>query len=369
MPRVVHVISTPAGFGGAERVVQVLAAEGARRGWDHEVLNPFARFGPPLAPGFRPPYPAPYAERVTASLRDLPAARRWLLAELERACPDVVHAHLFHAAAAVASLPRRYGPRVLTHHHGSVFEWSARRLHALGDCAVLRRYDRVVAVSDSVLHHLRTRCRCPASALVKIGNAWSGQPLPPLPHDRPTVVCIANFRAEKGHEVLIDAFEAVVQRLPDALLVLAGSGPLEEPLRARVDGLGLTGNVRFTGIVDDVWPVLADSDVFVLPSLFEPLGISALEAMAAGLPVVASAVGGLTEVVEAGVSGTLVPPADRARLAGALVEILMEPPLREAMGRAARQAARRWTADVMVEGYLSLYEQLLEARKRSGPVE
>jgi glycosyltransferase involved in cell wall biosynthesis len=172
---------------------------------------------------------------------------------------------------------------------------------------------------------------------------------------------VANFRPQKGHDMLLAAFAEVVRELPDASLVLVGDGALSDGLAAQARTLGIASSVRFEGTVPEVWPLLAQADVFALASRYEPLGLAALEAMAAGLPVVATGVGGLRDLVEPGVTGELVDPDDARGLAERLVALLRAPSTLAAMGAAGRERAAAHGADRMAEQYLGLYEELLEA--------
>jgi glycosyltransferase involved in cell wall biosynthesis len=359
MPRVVHVISTREGIGGAERVLEALLREGEARGWEQIVLNPFGRSSQgellkPLLSGAA--YESRPGERTTA----LPALRAWLGRRVAAARADVVHAHLFHALVLTASLRRGRHRSVATHHHGRYAEFAGRPGLVRLDRWAGRRFDRVVAVSGAVERLLRGAYGYPASKVARIPNGWAGRPREREGRPaRPTVVSVANLRRQKGHGVLLEAFASVREAVPDARLVLVGEGELGPALRARARELGLDGHVEFAGAVLDVWPFLADADVFALASYFEPLGITALEGMAAGLPVVATAVDGLEEVVTPGVTGRLVPVADPAALAHELIELLRDENLRVAMGAAGREVAASRRLGDTASRYFELYEELL----------
>jgi glycosyltransferase involved in cell wall biosynthesis len=170
---------------------------------------------------------------------------------------------------------------------------------------------------------------------------------------------VARLRREKGHDVLLDAFALVRREVPTARLVLVGDGEFAASVRAQVTAMGLGESVVFAGVVPDVWPYLAEADVFALASRSEAFGIAVVEAMAAGLPIVASASGGIPELVEPGVSGDLFPPGDHRVLASHLVRLLRSPERRAAMGQAARVAAAGHRRERAVERYMELYEQML----------
>jgi glycosyltransferase involved in cell wall biosynthesis len=346
--------------GGAERVVAELVEEGAARGWDQLVLNPFALdpWNSELAGLVAP---ADYRGRVCSRLGGVPGLALWLRGRLRDFEPNIVHAHLFHAGVATAAAgPRLPGRYVLTHHHGDSLVYERRRVDVGLDRLAGWRYDRVVAISRSVYEFLRSRYRYPADKLVLVPNGWSGDPRPePGLANHPTVISVARFRAQKGHADLLSAFAIVVREIPQARLLLVGDGKLAADLRRRVNSLRLGENVEFCGAIDDVWPVLAEAHVFALASLYEPLGIAVLEAMAAGLPVVATAVGGIPELVEDGQTGRLVAPHAPDQMAAALVDLLDSPDARASMGAAGRERAKEFTTSRAIGRYFGLYDELV----------
>ncbi len=359
-PRVAHVISTPAGIGGAERVLGQIVAAGAERGWDQIVLNPFARSGanPALQ---RVCGDVRYAAFPAARLRHLPSLLTWLDRRLAAFGPAIVHAHLFHALVAVATSRGSHGAwLVSSHHHGDHFRETGQRLYERVDRYAGGRFDRVVAVSAMVRDFLVAEYRYAPDRVPLIMNGWAGAPAARAGlARRPTIVCTANFRAQKDHVTLLEAVRLVTRDIPTVELLLVGGGELEEHLRRRAHDLGVAANVRFVGTVEDVWPYLAQAHVFALASRYEPLGIAILEAMAAGLPVVATAAGGIPELVAAGATGELVRPGDARAMARHLTRLLREPELREHMARAARTVAAEHSTSRMVEAYFGLYDALL----------
>jgi glycosyltransferase involved in cell wall biosynthesis len=355
--RVAHVISSPAGIGGAERVLAELVQAGHSHGAKQLVLNPFASADHAHLASLLSP--CTYQSYVCSRWEKLPHARSWLARELNEFRPTVVHAHLFHAVALAATLrfPTSVS-RLLTHHHGDAFVHEQRPLRERVDRACCSRYDAVVAVSEDTRNFLIDRYQCSEDRLYTIPNGWSGKPKPRAPGQGRKVICVANFRRQKGHDVLLTAFADVARKLPDAQLILVGDGPLRQTVNEQTQALRLTSRVRFEGEVSDVWSLLAEADVFALPSHFEPLGLAALEAMAAGLPIVATRVGGLHELVRPGVNGMLVSPGDSGGLARAITEVLSSRPLAEKLGRASRALAAARRSDRMTSSYMALYQEL-----------
>lgn len=367
-PRVAYVISTTTGGGGAERLLVRLVQEGDARGWEQLVLNPFARELPATFAGLATS--SRYRRRRCDRFAQLPALRRWVRGELQAFQPDIVHVMLFHALLTVASLPRRTGGRRLLTHvygeglrsepHGTVKAWLDRWAAA--------RFDRVVAISEAVRRFLVTEYGYPAANITCIPPGWEGQPLPRAAGDRaPTVICVAKLRPEKGHDILLAAFQVVRREVPDARLVLVGDGDLRPELEAQVAARGLDGAVAFTGAVPEIWPYLAEADVFALASATEAFGMAIVEAMAAGLPVVVPAVGGVPELVEPGVSGELFSAQDSDGLARSLVRLLRDAELRRRMGATAREVAEPLRMDNTIPRYFELYDELLQGRHPDGP--
>jgi glycosyltransferase involved in cell wall biosynthesis len=164
----------------------------------------------------------------------------------------------------------------------------------------------------------------------------------------------------KGLVYLLRAIASLRVEFPNLVLEIAGSGPERATLEREAQTLGLSDGVRFLGWVEELAPVLARWEVFVLPSLEEGFPMAALEAMAAGLPVVASAVGGVPELVEDGRTGYLVPPRDPAALADRLRVLLLDPVQQRAFGAAGQARVRdHFSAERMVTRIAEIYDGLL----------
>lgn len=360
LARIAHIISSPEGIGGAEKVLAAIVRD-QRPGWEQVVVNVCGQ-NRELEAACPPQtmYVRPNSVPVFASLWTVTSA-------LRKFRPDLVHAHLPLAMVAVASLRRRGEVRLATHHHGDHFVVLKRRLAADLDRVAGKRFDTVIAPSEAVRAFLLSRYGYAEDRVRTIPNGWTGSP--PISRTLgkaadPTLVSVANFRPQKNHEMLLRAFALVHEEMPRARLLLVGGGPGEGAVRQLADLLGLHGAVEFTGKVDDVWPYLCRSHLFVLTSNYEPLGVAVLEAMAAGLPVVATAVGGLPELVRPGVSGELVSPGDAAGTASAITTILRSRTLADSLGSAARAIAAEYTSEVMVDRHVCLYSELLSRGSR-----
>ncbi|UFN48734.1 glycosyltransferase [Roseomonas sp. OT10] len=184
--------------------------------------------------------------------------------------------------------------------------------------------------------------------------------------DGPVLLMVGRFTPQKNHALLLDALPGLLERHPRATALLVGEGPLGCDVARAVAARGLAARVRLLGGRGDVPDLMAAADLLVLPSAFEGLPLVLLEAMALGLPAVATRVGGATDAVEDGVTGWLVPPGDAPALAGALARALDDPGARAAAGEAARRRhAEHFGAARMLRDTRALYAAHAPAVHRS----
>lgn len=224
----------------------------------------------------------------------------------------------------------------------------------------------VVANSPAAAEVLRTE-GVAASKVTVIANGLDGRAHdgPPRPRDRHVrrIVTVANLRPEKSHETLIAAAAMIATACPELRYQIVGDGARRGELESLARERGVERITEFLGHREDVPALLAASDVFVLPSRSEAFPNGAIEAMAAGLPVVASAVGGLLDLIESGRTGILVPPSDPEPLAAALQALYNDPARASEIGAAARRdVLARYSFDRMVAAFEALYESELHAR-------
>lgn len=179
------------------------------------------------------------------------------------------------------------------------------------------------------------------------------------------VTTVASLERHKGHVYLLEAGKEVIQRSRNIHFLFVGDGSLRAELESRAAALGIAEHVHFLGERLDVPEILAGSDIFVLPSLSEGLSLALVEAGLAGLPVVASRVDGIPEIVEDGWNGILVPPRDVAALAGALQALAEDVSHRERMGKEGRAIAlERFSMERTAFQVATLYRRLLERERR-----
>lgn len=362
--RIAHV-DAERGFSGGEVQVFLLIDGLAARGHDNLLL---------CAPGSRAEAEAVrrgIAVRAVPMRTDLDLAATWRLSRrLADADIDLVHLHTGRAAwlgglaAWLAGLPAIVTRRM---DRPVPRGWRTRLIYEH-----LTR--RVVAISAAVAECL-AGAGVPAARVTVISSAVDVGRLQPrrdrvavraaeaAAPDDVVVLTMSALVPRKGVIVLLDALNALARRGLRPLLWIAGDGPERAALATRVASLGLAAQVRFLGERADVGDLLAGCDVFAMPSLHEGLGIAALEAMAAGRAVIASAVGGLADAIVDGRTGLLVPPDDPCRLADALESLLRDSELRAALGAAGPQrVAERFSAASMVAAYERLYREVLGAR-------
>ena len=299
--------------------------------------------------------------KAASTLRQVLNITRWLRREqiqLVHAC-DVYANVIALTAAALARVPVRIGSR-----RGIVSPVPSRAMLPLQRLAYTAAH-RVVANSRAAADRLHAEGVTSSKiAVIPNGIDLTTLPLAAARAGR-FVTTVANLRAGKGHDVLLRAATHVTRRHPDVRFRLIGDGVLRAELEAQARALGIADFIDFMGHRDDVGVLLGESAVFAFPSLMEAFPNAVMEAMAVGLPVVATNVGGIPELVTDGVTGLLVPASDDKALAGAILRLLEDPGLAARCGAAARAAiAARFSFDQMVSSFETLYETELQSRPR-----
>ena len=296
--------------------------------------------------------------------------------------------------AMVADVIRAESLEVLHAHYAVPFVHVAARLvHELGDSAPvtiatlhgtdvsvhgrepderrrltesLRRLAAITTVSDD---HARLAGRLfalaePPVVIPNFVNLQRFRPAVSPHHDRPRIAHVSNFRRVKDPRSLTQIFLAIRERI-DAELWLIGDGPTLPALMASLSEAGAESSVRSFGATMDVGAIMRQADVLLMTSVAESFCLAAAEAMACGLPVVATRVGGIGEVVEDGETGHLFAVGDHASAAAAIVELLERPLLRRRLGTAARRRAARFTPERIVPLYAELYRTLVGSQRRA----
>lgn len=358
------------GLGGAEQVVIRLAAGLDRR-----------RFTPVICCLNEP---GPFASQAAShgieviALRKRPGvdlAMLWRLTRLMRARRiRIVHPHLWGAncwGRLAAYLSRV--PVILAHEHG-LQPWRGR-WHFLCDRWLGRVTHRVLFASHDVMESYSRRTGIPAARCQVIPNGVETAPLPQRREalrqahgwaaEERVIVSVGRHVPEKGYEDLLTATASLAKQLPRVRVVLIGDGPDRARLEALKAQLGVNGHVVFAGRLpqEQVAQWVAAADVYVQPSRAEALPLAVLEAMAAGVPVIATRVGDLQRLIADGRTGHLVPPADPGALAATIRDVLQHPDRERAIAEAAQAMVRqRHSHAGMMRAVEQVYDDAIRAR-------
>ena len=355
------------GTGGAESLIRAALPHLRGEGFD-VALWALKEVRP--APGV-----AGRGEEFTEDARIVPPAR--LGRELRAARFDLIHSHLFWANLAARTAGRFAGVRAIVNSYHGIDAWPTAS-HRWLERRTVRLADRVVVCSEAVRCYARDCLGLPEERLVAIPNGIVATRFQKPEARQAARRCLGLQPGDlaigsvgrldepvKGYSVLVSAFPIVSRRQPRAVCLVAGSGAAEASLRSTARESGTGDRLRFLGERQDIPDFLQALDLYVQPSRLEGFGLAALEAMAAGVPVVASHTGGLPEVIEDGVSGDLVPPGDPAALAEALLALLADAPRRAAYAvQGARRAAARFPLDRMVSAWGEVYRAVLREKGR-----
>jgi glycosyltransferase involved in cell wall biosynthesis len=357
MYRLVHII-TSFDIGGAEQFLFDLCSHLDRKRFHVRVVA-IVRGGPMRAEFHEAGIPTDVVGKATkfgfGTIRDL-------VADLQSPLPDIVHTHLFggdtwgRIAALRAGVPRLIRTEQNTNRdEGIVKRFVKSRLD--------RRTDRIVAVSDAVRTCSVRRDWSPQERMVIIPNGVD------LVRFRPEqrradgtvrLLCVARLVRQKGIDVLIDALARIRDRSPDWSLDIVGDGVMRNNLNRMVRSYHLEDRVHLRGFQRNLASWYHRSDVVVVPSRWEGFGVVAAEAGACGLPVIASGVGGLHDVLRDQETGILVPPDDVVALSDALLDIMSDRARRILFGHAARRhVAAQFDIVRVAKRYEEVYQQLM----------
>ena len=289
---------------------------------------------------------------------------------------DLVQTHLFYANILGSIAAYQAGiPVIATLHSLAMREqWRRRVLQRLEDYCLRWFATRILAVGNMVAkahaHHYGKRKLDVIPNGIPEHQPIEEQERVRLRHQitgngsKPIIVTVGRFARAKGYEDLVAAFNLLHQKNLKPVLLMVGTGGTVDSIKAQIDALRLSNSVVLAGERNDVPQLLASSDVYVSSSHREGLPLTVLEAMMAGLPVVATSVGDVPNVVTSE-TGLIVPPHHPEKLAAALEELLKNPEKRQAMGKAAQQRAlREYSVDAWMKKHVALYQDVLDSSKR-----
>jgi len=292
---------------------------------------------------------------------------------LKKERPEILHCHRHKPTVYGAIAARLAGvPHVISHVHG------LNRTRSLGrkitNRFIFGAVDKVIAVSDGVNKDvLRTNTAIPPGKVVTVHNGIDVDRIAAVSAGRDEVRerlglkkdavvfgTVGRLAQTKGQVYLLEAFSVTLKNLPGSVLLIAGDGPLMGELARKAEDLGITPSVRFLGHRQDVLEIMRAFDVFVFPSLAEGLPLALLEAMASGVIVVASNVGGIPDVLGNGLYGRLVPPRDAASLAAAMADaaLLSAEEKRKTAEAARLRVLGEFTKEVMCKALTDVYGEL-----------
>jgi len=370
--RILHVISS-LGIGGAERLV-LSAARGLPRERFDQAICCLAERGARAADAEAAGVPVFSVDGFPGLRHPLAFAR--LVRIVRSVRPAIVHTHLQSANLYGRAAARLAGAPIVVSTEHNVYADKARR-YILVERLLARTTDALVAVSGEVQHCLSRQLNVAPSAIRVVRNgvaldapsetrAAGLRARMPVGDGGVRLGTVASLTSKKGHDVLLRALARLRDSGIDCALALAGDGAERPRIDALIGRLALGDRVHLLGAIANVADLLAAIDVFVLPSLVEGMPLALLEAMRAGKPVIATAVGGVPEVVQPGVNGLLVPPANDAALADAIAALARSPADRDRLGAAARDTIERggFTEEAYLASLSALY---LELENRTQP--
>jgi glycosyltransferase involved in cell wall biosynthesis len=355
------------GRGGAEQLLVNAVEHGDRSRFEYEVA-----------------YLLPWKDAFVPALRDLGASVTcldggrgvaWagrLRVLVRRRGIDLVHVHSPYVAAVVRSTLRRGRPVLVTTEH-NVWERYHRSTY-WANAVTFPRNDHVFAVSEEVRESIRYPRALRFLSTPPVETLHHGIDVdrvvatpPPIgvreelgiAQDAPVVGTVANFKPHKGYEYLLRVAAHVARTRPDVRFVFVGQGPMEEQMLGETKRLGIADTVVFAGFREDALRFVRTFDVFAMSSVHEGLPLALLEAMALGCPPVATRVGGVTAVIQDGVSGLTVEPREPELQAERILEVLADDALRRKLSNGARARATEFDVRRAVRRIEHVYSELV----------
>lgn len=317
--------------------------------------------------------------RPISLLRDISAFFE-LVSLIKKEKYDIVHTHNSKAGIIGRLAAKMAGVPVIIHTvHGFAFhpyeKFWRRKIFVFLERLSSRWCDAMIAISDALIDWAIKEKICNKNKLFRIYSGIETDKFSckvdikairaefGIKDEESVVGEVAKLWRGKGQEVLINAVPEILKSIPNLKVMFVGEGELEKELKNIAENLNITDKIIFAGFRTDMPEVNSIMDIACLPSLWEGMGRSILEAMACGKPVVASKVGGIVDLVKDGINGILVPPGDSKELASAIIKLLKDKELRLMMGEQARKTIdERFSAKKMVSDIESVYAGLLKRK-------
>jgi len=284
---------------------------------------------------------------------------------------NVLHSHFQQGTYAALWLRSKLNTPVVMRTAHNVVEWEpgfvGKAKETISDFFYPRFLDAEVGVSTAITEKLKKRYptqgnKLPPVLIYNGINLPSAKPIslePEIVKKTFTVGSVGRLAEQKGYTHLLAAIPQVLQRHPEVTLVLLGDGELRSELEAQVRQLGLENHVTIAGQVNNVLERLEGFDLFVSSSLWEGLPTVIMEAMAVGVPVIATDISGSREMISHKENGWLVAPADSSSLANAIIELVENPQLRHQLSKAGKECVKQYSIEEIAKSYMTLYESLL----------
>lgn len=361
MKRILFYTDTP-NYGGAERQMELLAKYLKPLGFEvslaYGMYSKLAEKKAEIEAAYTKTYLIP-----TLHKHD-PRHYSYLKQLLREEKFDLLHIHLWNPGACRYAFWAGHHakvPIVTTEH--DPFELKGLKKWVKGLC--LRKTDRIIAISSDNLGQISELVEHPKDTVflshngIEIGPFLDNRDKASLDVENGATVitCVAEMHPRKGHKYLIEAFNRLQKNMPSLHLILVGTGPIEQELKAKY---GANTHIHFLGWRKDIPQILRASDLFVLPSLREAFGLSIVEAMASGVPAIATETGGAKDIIENGKSGLLVSPGDSESLAKAIKTLLDNPGQRKDLAKNALERVKTlFTAERTAERTAEIYRGLL----------
>lgn len=283
--------------------------------------------------------------------------------------PDIIHIHDWYGVLWAIAIKRIYDSPIVISSHlplRSGFTYTGhhipKRVKMRLESLCFRISDRIIAPSKFVKKVLSGEYCCSSEKICVVQNGVNVSKFSPIENGntKRTILSVSRLTEQKGIEYLIESAPNVLQKVPDTEFKIVGSGPLLDKLKKISADMDVVDNIKFLGRVSErrLKNLYSAAAVFACPSVYEPFGLTVLESMASGTPVVGFSIGGLRETVDQGESGLLVQPARTEKLEGALIRVLTDRDLRERLGKGARKRALEFdwqkTAERLGEEYKEL---------------
>ncbi|MCK9555907.1 glycosyltransferase [bacterium] len=368
MKKIVHIINSM-DLGGNERLLETILDKIDKSAFVNTVV--FLDRGQDKSSYLRDSAKNKGAECHTIPMRgnfDVSAFKR-LINTIKKISPDIVHTHLVLSQVYGRLAAKFAGVKKIISSEQNIYSYKSRVPFRFLEKYLAGFTTRIVACSCGVKDYLINRVGINKDKVIVIYNcidetllgrepapaAVEKNEIPGNPGGKLIVGSLGHLHKQKGYDCLIDAVKVITAAVPGIIFLIGGTGPLKDHLEAKIKAGGMTNHIRLTGFVKDSAAFMDMLDIFVMPSLWEGFGISALEAIAAGKPVVVSDVAGLNEIIENNESGLFAEPGNHLDLAEKLSVLALDGEKRRYLAENARKRAKDFSCGKIIPLFEKLY--------------